>query len=123
MGFNSGFKGLKYIPLVIFPHAALEPAPKFWMWPLPHINLETHVPQAQRPSECRSWVHAVDTWIALGDPAGLDSIIRSINTSPGPPELCASEPSGHEAHVAAPSSVDVKNEWIYTSTPPYAFIS
>jgi hypothetical protein len=25
---------------------------------------------------------------------------------------------GHEAHHSPPSSVEVKNEWSYTSTPP-----
>ena len=76
---------------------------------LRHINLETHVPQAQRPT--------ADTGIAIGDPVGLDSVLRNVRTCPGPSEQRAPEPSGREAHVAAPSSTDFKNEWSFTSTP------
>ena len=84
---------------------------------LRHTNLDTHVPQAHRPN-CR-----------YRDCGGRLSWARSYPSKhphlscPGPPELCAPEPWGHEAHVAAPSSADVKNEWNYTSTPKYAFIS
>jgi hypothetical protein len=66
---------------------------------------------------------AVDAGIALGDLAGLDSILRSIHTCPEPPEQCAPETPRREIHVATPSSADSKNEWSYTSTPPYVFIS
>jgi hypothetical protein len=30
---------------------------------------------------------------------------------------------GREADHSAPTSVEVKNMWIYTSTPPYVFMS
>jgi hypothetical protein len=103
------------VPLVIFPHAALEPAPNYGCGPSPW--------KGWRPKFHKHKDQAVETGIALGDPAGLDGIQRSIDTCPGPPEQCSPEPSEREANVAAPSSADVKNEWSYTSTPPYAFIS
>jgi hypothetical protein len=52
----------------------------------------------------------------------LGSTQRPIQWVPGAPSPWAKRP-GREVDHSPPTSAEVKKMWIYTSTPPYAFMA
>jgi hypothetical protein len=51
---------------------------------------------------------------------GAPSVSSAVGTGDLTPEV---KRPVREADKSPPSNVEVKNEWSYTSTPPYAFLS
>jgi hypothetical protein len=72
-------------------------------------------------SECESWemqefslLHSAQTG------SGAHPASYPMDTGDSFP---GSKPPGRDAHHSPPTSVEVKNTWIYTSTPPYVIMA